>query len=372
MDAALLNDPSFWDDPRPFAPGDDRRALPELPELAGQVLFQTSGSTGTPKWIALSKSALLLSAACVNRHLCVTEDSRWGLTLPLHHVGGFGVAARCFEAACACSTYPGRWNATTFRAWAEAEGITHSSMVPTQVHDLVAAGLSAPATLRAIVVGGGRLDERTGQAARDLGWPVLASYGMTETGSQIATQSLDLLDAPYKTGAIPLLDIWDTRSGDDGILEVSGPALFSGTLHPDGNGAWIYHERSSDWHQTSDKVLLQDRLLTPISRADQIVKVLGELVNPEVIERELAELSGGTLTPGTFAIAALPDARAEHRLIPIFVDSIPRELVLNVLREYEIHAPGYRRLQPPRFTKSLPCSPLGKILRVELRKLVDD
>ncbi|MBX3740546.1 MAG: AMP-binding protein [Akkermansiaceae bacterium] len=369
MDAALLTDPSFWDDPRPFAPGDDRRALPDLPELEGHVLFQTSGSTGTPKWIALSKSALLLSAACVNRHLGVTEDSRWGLTLPPHHVGGFGVAARCFEAACGCATFSGKWNATAFQKWAEEKAITHTSMVPTQVHDLVAAELPAPAALRAIVVGGGRLDERTGQAARDLGWPVLASYGMTETGSQIATQSPDLLDSPYETGRIPLLDIWDVRTADDGILEVSGPALFSGILRPDGSGGWNYEERSSGWHRTSDRVLLQDRHITPLGRADQIVKVLGELVDPEEIERELVGISGGIFAPGTFAIAAVPDARAEHRLVPIFKNTIPPELVLNLLKEYEIHAPGYRRLQPPVFVESLPCSPLGKILRAGLRKL---
>ncbi|WAC19847.1 AMP-binding protein [Luteolibacter sp. SL250] len=369
MDAALLTDPSFWDDPRPFAPGDDRRALPELPQLEGHVLFQTSGSTGTPKWIALSKSALLLSAACVNRHLGVTEDSRWGLTLPLHHVGGFGVAARCFEAACDCSTYPGKWNAAEFRKWAAERAITHTSMVPTQVHDLVASNLAAPSALRAIVVGGGRLDERTGQAARDLGWPVLASYGMTETSSQIATQSPELLNFPYQTGGIPLLDIWDARAGDDGILEISGPALFSGSLRKDEAGCWIYEERSSEWHRTSDRVLLRERHLTPLGRADQVVKVLGELVDPEEIERELTAISCGILAPGTFAVVPVPDARAEHRLVPVFKNPIPPELVLNLLKEYEIHAPGYRRLQPPVFTESLPCSPLGKILRADLRKL---
>ena len=369
MDPALLTDPSFWDDPRPFAPGGGLRGLPDLPELEGHVLFQTSGSTGTPKWISLSKSALLLSAACVNRHLRVTEASRWGLVLPIHHVGGFGVAARCFEAACACAVFPGRWDAAAFHAWAAENSITHTSMVPTQVHDLVVAGLRAPSSLTAIVVGGGRLDGRTGHAARDLGWPVLASYGMTETGSQIATQSPDLLDKPYETGDIPLLDIWDARAGDDGILDVSGPALFSGSLLTDGDGGWIYEERRSGWHRTSDRVLLQDRHITPLGRADQVVKVLGELVDPEAIERELAAISGGALAPGTFAVAAVPDARAEHRLVPIFNRSIDPDLVLNVLREHEIHAPGYRRLQPPLFVESIPCSPLGKILRGGLRKL---
>lgn len=371
MDSALLIDPAFWDDPRPFAPGDNLGNLADLPELEGHVLFQTSGSTGTPKWIALSKSALLLSAACVNRHLGVTEDSRWALTLPLHHVGGFGVAARCFEAACDCVTLPGRWSPTFFRDWADRNAITHTSMVPTQIHDLVSSRLSSPPQLKVIVVGGGRLDERTGQAARDLGWPVLASYGMTEAGSQIATQSPDLLDLSYEPRNIPLLDLWDARTGEDGILEISGPALFSGILLTSGDGEWSYEARRSKWHRTADRAMLQDRLLTPLGRADQVVKVLGELVDPETIEQELAVIAAGAFTPGSFAVATVQDARAEHQLVPVFKCSLPRELVLNVLKEYEIHAPGYRRLQPPTYVESLPCSSLGKVLRAELRKLVE-
>ncbi|RYD33092.1 MAG: long-chain fatty acid--CoA ligase, partial [Verrucomicrobiaceae bacterium] len=62
MDAALLTGEAFWNDPRPFATG----AVPDVPELEGHVLFETSGSSGNPKWVALSKRALLVSAAAVN------------------------------------------------------------------------------------------------------------------------------------------------------------------------------------------------------------------------------------------------------------------------------------------------------------------
>lgn len=371
MDAALLNDPAFWDHPEPFAPGGFGEEIPAFPELDGHVLFQTSGSTGNPKWIALSKSALLLSAACVNRHLQVTEDSRWGLALPLHHVGGFGVAARAFEAACEMKIFPGRWNAAAFQEWLGKSKVTHTSLVPTQVHDLIAANLNAPATLKAIVVGGGRLAEEQGKAARSLGWPVLASYGMTEACSQIATQTPDLLDSPYQIGNIPLLDIWNARSDDEGILEISGPALFSGSLIRM-DGGWNYVARSSDWHRTSDRVRVDAGSLSPLGRADNIVKVLGELVDPEEIEREIAGCPEGKLTPGTFAVVALPDERAEHRLIPIFENTVDHNLVLNVLSWYQSHALGYRRLQPPIFVEIIPRNELGKIQRVLLQKMATE
>lgn len=370
MDAALLTDPGFWNDPQPFVPGGFGSRLPDFPELAGHVLFQTSGSSGRPKWIALSKQALLVSAACVNRHLQVDASSRWGLPLPLHHVGGFGVAARAFEAAAACVTFPGRWDAGDFHRWAADQAITHTSLVPTQVHDLIAAGNEAPASLAAVVVGGGRLDPAQGRAARDLGWPVLASYGMTEAGSQIATQGLELLDSPYQTDGIPLLDHWKARTAGDGTLEISGPSLFSGTLAHDGSG-WNYVPRTSEWHRTADRVLLEGGRLSPLGRADTRVKVLGELVDPEAIEGELSALSAGKLLPGSFAVAAVADTRTEHRLVPVFEISSDRNLVLNVLSRYRIQAPGYRRLQPPLFVEAIPRSALGKILRAEIRKLAN-
>jgi len=369
MDAFVLADPVFWTNPRPFVPGKFAGEMPDDPRLDGHVFFETSGSSGRPKWIALSKSALLLSAAAVNRHLEVTENSCWGLALPLHHVGGFGVAARAFEAACEFQHFDRRWEPVAFRDWLAKKPVTHTSLVPTQVHDLVAAKLKAPVSITAIVVGGGHLDGQTGQAARDLGWPVLASYGMTEACSQIATQGLELLELPYISAPIPLLPIWNAEVSEDQILRISGPALFSGTL-TDETGRWKFSPRESDWHQTSDRVLLENREISALGRADSRVKVLGELVDPESIERELIDLSSGFLKPGDFAVGAIHDERAGNRLIPVFEKKSDRSQVFQVLETYGKIAVGFRRLSEPVFVEELPRSPLGKILRGEIRRLL--
>ncbi|MGA0853955.1 MAG: AMP-binding protein, partial [Luteolibacter sp.] len=253
MDPTSLMHNDFWNDPAPFAACSFADAIPDLAELRSQVLFETSGSSGQPKWIALSKTALRVSADAVNAHLKVTSQSCWGLALPMHHVGGFGVAARAYAAACRFEHFNDRWHAEKFTRWLNDFQITHTSLVPTQVHDLVAGQHRAPQCLRAIVVGGGRLDEITGRAARELGWPVLASYGMTEAASQIATQSLDALDAPYVSAPLPVLPNWQTKLGDDGQLLIAGPALFSGTLIKH-DASWIYRSRTSPWHETRDRV----------------------------------------------------------------------------------------------------------------------
>jgi len=369
MDAASLMQKDFWNDPTPCAPGYFADAIPDLAELRSQVLFETSGSSGTPKWIVLGKDALRVSADAVNAHLEVTANSCWGLALPLHHVGGFGVAARAYAAGCGFEHFTPRWKPEIFTRWIADFQITHTSLVPTQVHDLVACQYRAPQCLRAIVVGGGRLDTGTGQAARALGWPVLASYGMTEAASQIATQSLASLDQPYEPAPMSVLPIWQTKLGTDDQLLIAGPALFSGSLIKH-DQVWIYHARTSPWHETRDRVKLDTRGITPLGRIDSLVKVLGELVDPSSIEQELFALSNGKLSPQSIAVIAIPDPRDEHALVPAFDTSVDRSLMHQILARYAEKASGPNRLREPVTLDSLPLSPLGKPLRAEIFRMI--
>jgi O-succinylbenzoic acid--CoA ligase len=245
--------------------------------------------------------------------------------------------------------------------------VSHTSLVPTQVHDLAAAGLRAPASLRAAVVGGGHLDAATGRAARALGWPVLASYGMTEAGSQIATQQLASLTAAYAPAPLPLLPVWQAQTEDDGRLLIAGEALFSGTLVKR-DGEWVFEKLSSSWHRTGDRVRLEHGMLTPLGRVDSLVKVLGELVDPQEIERELLALAEGALVPGGFIVAAIPDARAGHALVPVFESSAAAADAILAL--YNTCAAGPRRVQPAVTLPSFPRSPLGKPLRREIAAML--
>lgn len=365
MDPSLLVKPDFWQDDAVCVPSGALGNLQGVSELSGHVLFQTSGSSGEPKWIALSKRALLISAAAVNRHLRVTQDSCWGLALPLHHVGGFGVAARAYEASARLAVFPSRWNADAFCEWLAEKKVSHLSLVPTQVHDLTVRQLRAPPDLRAVVVGGGQLDELTGASARALGWPILASYGMTETGSQIATQGLELLQSQFQPAPIPLLPIWRARVGDSGLLEISGDALFSGTFSMNG-----FVPRMGTWHVTSDLVRLENGRISPLGRADTRVKILGELVDPIEIEKKLLSISAGSLAPGSFAVIAVPDARMEHSLIAVFEGSSERQFVLDWIEKYNASVVGYQRIGSSVFLAEVPRSELGKILRGKLQDML--
>jgi o-succinylbenzoate---CoA ligase len=369
MDATELSSDHFWEaDSARFlaAPG---AALPEVSDAPALVYFQTSGSTGRPKWIGLSRAALLESARQVNLRLEVTASSRWALTLPTYHVGGFGVVARSYLAGCAFSRFDGKWNAAAFTAWAEKEGITHLSLVPTQVHDLVAAGFAAPRSLKAIVVGGGRLAVATGQAARDLGWPVLPSYGMTEACSQIATAKLDSLTNPYADAPLPVLDHWQVRTTSEGVFEIAGPSLFSGMIVAEEDG-WKYVPRNYDWYRTSDYGRVTDDGLIPMGRMDQVVKVLGELVDPLQVEAQLMELALARGASTDFVVLALPDERAGHLLHLVHDMTVSRAQIDELVTSWHAKCPGYLRVKTKPIAFEIPRSPLGKVLRADLQKML--
>jgi len=353
METTQLIDPAFWASAEPVAPGS---VLPEgAHDPEGLIWFRTSGSTGTPKWCGLSRDALLLSAAVVNGHLEVGAEDGWGLVLPLHHVGGFGVVARAYEAGCRLACHRGAWNPADVVEWIRREQVTHLSLVPTQVHDLVSLKLEAPASLKAVVVGGGSMALELGKMARSLGWPVLASYGMTEAGSQIATQPLSSLSAEYSTSPLSLLPHWEAREGASGRLEVRGPALFRAKLVCD--DGWNFQPRDGEWFQTEDVVAVRDGHLTFLGRNDRCVKVLGELVDLSSIERELNLKDA--------VVVALPDERLGHRLVLVHADGS----VDSAIARYHETVEGPWRIHSATQVDELPRTELGKLMMEDLRRI---
>lgn len=365
MEAGSLIRSEFWRDDAPLLMGEERETPRGVP---GLVYFRSSGSTGEPKWIGLGRRALLASAAAVNAHLRVDASSTWALALPLVHVGGFGVVARAWQAGCRLAVFERKWSAPEFAAWLSGTRASHLSLVPTQVHDLVAAGAVGSPGLRAVVVGGGVLDAVTGRAARALGWPVLASYGMTESGSQVATQGLEVLDTPYSPAPLDILPCWEARCGDGGRLELRGEALFDGWLVRDGRD-WSYRERRGDWFLTSDTGEVASGRLRLLGRADALVKILGELVDPLAVEAELRVAVGESLPPAALVVVAVPDARAGMRLVVVHGPELPAAWLAPALETYHAACPGFRRISAVVALPELPTSPLGKPLRSELSRI---
>jgi O-succinylbenzoic acid--CoA ligase len=195
------------------------------------------------------------------------------------------------------------WNPRDFLRQVDLAAATLTSLVPTQLHDLVATGLRCPASLRAVILGGGALDESLHARALALGWPVLRSYGMTETASQVATE---LSPGSAIDGRLPLLDHFEARTGEEGVLELRGASLLTGWMifENDGTARWEDPKRDG-WFRTSDRVELRGRELRVLGRVDDLVKIRGELVDVGALESALQ----ARVPAGRVALYRLPDAR---------------------------------------------------------------
>lgn len=369
METIELVEASFWNsklcqvmvnerDPRAVADSELIRYWVEgQPELAGHLFFATSGSTGASRWVALSRSALLVSARAVNTHLKVNSNDRWLLALPTFHVGGIGVLARAYAGSCSVVESVGSWSAAAYHQQVGQEGITLSSLVPAQLVDLVQLGVAAPSSLRVVLLGGGRLDDAIYQQAVDLGWPVVETYGMTETASQVATASVG-------SRSMMVLPSWQARVGRSDRLMLSGDALFTGYIECSDRHCQLRNPKSEDWFLTDDVVGLKDGEIEVLGRADRCVKILGELVNLDVVQRNFSKHFG---LSSEIVVIALPDLRQGMKLVAA-TDCKDLDLTSVTLSQSGCHP--LHRVVSISVIESLPRSPLGKIRYTALAGLL--
>lgn len=255
---------------------------PRVPEDDRPLAFlRTSGGEGKrPKIAVLSRAALAAAAVASAARLGWRDDDRWLLSLPFAHVGGLSVLLRCLRARrtvvlCLPGTDP-------FAAATQGRA-TIASLVPTQLARLVEAKVRAPSTLRVVLLGGAAAASRLVDDALALGWPVVPTYGLTETGSQAATVSPASL--PYgERGCGRPLDGFEVRVVD-GVLEVRGKALFSGYWS---DGRLLPGLDGDGWFRTGDvgEVDAGGRVHVH-GRADEVIITGGEKVLPARVEAAL-------------------------------------------------------------------------------------
>jgi o-succinylbenzoate---CoA ligase len=350
-----------FQNPKNILPAPTARYLPR-----GRLLFATSGTSGRPKWVAHTRASILAAAAGVNHHISGLANDRWLLALPTFHLGGLAILARAALSGASVHSFAEKWNPQRFVEVVTGEAVTLSSLVPTQVHDLVAqARLQSPPSLRAVFVGGGALSPRLYEQARQLGWPLLPTYGSTEAASQIATASLATLSQPISPNLPPMtvLPQWEAQLETRGLLEIRGPALFHGYCLPDGEAwQWEFPFRD-DWFACADHVSLADGCVRWLARADRVVKLLGELVNLDALEQTLSELCGQETL-----VLATPHERTGQSL-HVISEAFPKMGWAGLLEAFHATQPPYIRISLANtHCHPFPRSPLGKVQRAALQK----
>ncbi len=363
--------------------GGEQAAQPVLREAQVQSIIFTSGTTGRPKGVQLSFGNHFWSAVASACRLGVDTEDRWLSCLPLYHVGGLAVVFRSCLYGTAVVLERG-FDLDRFQRCLREERVTLTSLVPTMLHRLLRSLPAAewPESLRMVLLGGASAPPELLAATREAGAPVAATYGMTETASQVATSlPADVLRKPGSVGR-PLLftelrivdgDGETAPAGEIGEITVRGPQVSGGYFRDPVATDSALRE---GWLYTGDMGLRDaDGDVTVVQRRTDMIVSGGENIYPAEVEAALREHAA----VADVCVVGLPDAEWGQRCAAAVQlregESVSAEALLAFSRR---RLAGYKqpRARFVRFVDALPQTGSGKTARREvertLRKLISE
>jgi O-succinylbenzoic acid--CoA ligase len=343
-------------------------ALKDQGRYPGHIWISTSGTTGNLKWVLLSKIAILISSQAVNSHLQSDKSDVWLQVLPKFHVGGLGIISRSFLSGASvvnCHFSKNKWNPVQFVEQLNASRATLTSLVPAQIFDLVMCGLKSTPNLRAVIVGGGVLSEKLHVDAMALGWKLLPSYGLTECASQVATAELDSSFFPVLK-PLPHIDL-DLEK--DGRLKIRSHALL--TAYVDClEDEYRWHDPKVDgWFTTEDYAVLENGGIKAVKRGGDFVKIGGESVDFQRLEKIFEAESIFLRWKGDASLIVLPHERLGCAIHLAVSTASAGDIQILIDRFHQQVFP-FEQIRFVHCIDRIPRSPLGKVLREELKLLL--
>ncbi|MBY0554621.1 AMP-binding protein [bacterium] len=330
----------------------------------GYFLIASSGSSKkqneSVKLIALSIQSVLNSAQRFVEYFGAGRGDNWGLVLPEFHVAGLGVYARAYLTG--SSVFRKDWSDKGLVDWIIENQIVFISLVPAQVFDLVQNKVIAPAGLKKVFVGAGSLNEEIKKQVMALGWPVVETYGMTETCSMIAVNESERLQV------MPGVEV----KSNDGLLSIKCNSLLTASIQKQGNQT-VITALSSDWYDTEDNVDISGdaKIIKFLGRADDYIKILGEGVSLKLLRDQLAQIAlTQNIHSDKIALLSVVDARKENELVLAVENSVAIEKIDTILNLFNQQCRPFEKISLRVFLKQIPRTELGKLKTEELKRIV--
>lgn len=326
----------------------------------GLIWLKTSGTTSnTEKWIGIKKQGILASANAVNQFIKINDKDIWLNILPLYHIGGLSILARSFLSNSKVFTRSIKpWSPMVFNQQIVATKASLISLVPTQVYDLVHAKIKCPESVRVVFVGGGHLTPDLYLKARELNWPLLTTYGMTEMSSQVATAELNSLNT-LSYPKLKLLSHIKAKVNDNSILLLDGLSKYSYKVTVNKNKIDV--EKAASFIETEDQVELNESYLTFKQRVSDKVKVLGYLVDKSALNKSLSVLAESkNIDPRKFVIQTMKNSRRDNDLI-VFFEDYHFSQIQKLIIELNNSLKSYEKIQRVYRVESLERTELGKL-----------
>ncbi len=338
-----------------------------------QAIVFTSGSAGAPKGVSLTFGNHLYSALGSAARLGALPTDCWLSCLPLYHVGGLSVVFRAALYGFTIALHE-RFDVAVFRQALVDQPITLVSLVPTMLRRLMDADVTWPASLRATLLGGAAAPAALLAEALARGIPIATTYGLTETASQVATQTPEATTRKPSSVGRPLLfaqvRIVDGSGGAlpanmIGEIVVRGPAVMQEYFR---NAPATARALRDGALFTGDLGYLDDDgdLFLVQRRSDLIVSG-GENVYPSEVEEALRAIDGVE----DALVIGLPDEEWGQRVAALITPRDGELLEVDLRSALSGRVAGYKIPRVMRIVPQLPLLPNGKIDRVGAALLFD-
>ena len=205
------------------------------------------------------------------------------------------------------------------------------------------------------------------------GCPIVEGYGLSETSPTVSCNPVDStaysgdIGFPLPDTDIRLLDDDgnEVPLGTPGELAVKGPQVMAGYWQRPDETAKVM--TADGFFRTGDIATVDaNGHFKIVDRKKDMILVSGFNVYPNEVEDVVTQM------PGVLECAAvgIPDAKAGEAVKLVIVRSNPAITEADVKAYCETNMTGYKRPKVVEFRTDLPKTPVGKILRRELRDKV--
>lgn len=328
-------------------------------------MMYTSGSTGRPKGVLQTFGNHFYSAIGTGLNFGLTQEDVWICAVPLFHISGLSILMRSLVYGLAVCLEP-KFQADTINTLLQQKA-TLISVVPYMLKQLLKhlpEKAHYQANFKGLFLGGGPIDAQTLRTCQARQIPVVQSYGMTETASNVV--ALNFADAPHKLGAAgQALFPVTLRIAKSGEIQLKSPTLAVGYHHQAQKYAAKF--TPDHWFKTGDVGYLDDAgFLYVQGRTDTMFISGGENIFPNEIEACYQSY------PGIEAIVVTHRSNAKWGAVPValIVTEPKASLIAKKLRDFGRQRLAHYKVPVTFYTvKSLPKTGNGKIDYAQINTL---
>lgn len=360
------------------------------------LLLYTSGTTANPKGVPLSLRAMMANAQGIAEWQKLSQDTRFGIVLPLHHINSTTMSFATLLAGGTIILHS-RYSASKFWQVASKHKVTITSIVPTILHDLLArkeeySSKRYPLHFKRILIGSAPvLPEETMRFMETFGIDVVQGYGQTETALRVTGVPVDLSrdlymeltkknsigkELSYCNVMVLKEDGAEATEKEEGEICIRGPVL--------GDGYWNNTEATEKgffegWFHSGDlgyyEMIGGDKYFFMKGRIKEIIIKGGINISPAAVEDALLK---NFLEINEVCVVGYEDSRMGEEVAAVVTLMHPEEnadLAERIMRfGGEGKLMGLSRYEAPTkvfaIDEELPKTSTGKIQRVKVKDMV--